>query len=166
MAKTMSKREVIKRLSEVRRKILALIEPLDDKRWNEVFLGRWTIADFVAHLIGWDIWGLKATREILKGELPSYYFKYYDDDWKTINDHFVKQYKKGDKNDLLNALEKYRNKLTEELEKIPEEFYNEDFGARWMKKVITIASDTLSQVDDEEIHLEQIKNWLKNGKIQ
>lgn len=166
MVKKLSKKEVIKRLSEARRKILELIEPLDEKRWSEVFLGKWTIADFVAHLIGWDIWGKKATHEILQGKLPSYYYKYYDDDWKTINDQFVKRYKKGNKKDLLNALEKHRNRLVKELEKITEEFYNKNFGARWMKKVVTIASDTLFQADDEEIHLQQIKDWLKTGKIQ
>lgn len=166
MAKKLSKKEVIKRLSEARWKILKLIEPLDKKKWNEVFLGKWTIADFVAHLIGWDIWGIKATHEILQGKLPSYYYKYYDDDWKTINDQFVKRYKKGNKSDLLNTLKKYRDKLTEKLENIPEELYHKDFGARWMEKVVTIESDTLYQADDEETHLKQIKNWLKTGKIQ
>lgn len=162
----MGKRAVINKLIRAREKILKLVESLSEEKWNEIFLGKWAIRDLIAHLIGWDIWGLKATYEILKGKLPSYYYNYYDDDWATINDQLVKQYKKGDKHNMLDSLKKRRKKLIEELEKIPKELYNKDFGARWKGKKVTVASDTLFQADDEEIHAQQIQRWLKTGKAQ
>lgn len=162
----MRKRAVINNLVRAREKILELVELLPEEKWNEVWLGKWSISDLVAHLIGWDIWGLKATREILKGRLPGYYYKYYDDDWATINAQFVKKYKKGNKDDLLNSLKKQRDKLIKGLEKVPEELYHKDLGARWKGKIVTIASDTLFQAEDEKIHAQQIKKWLKTGMPQ
>ena len=52
----MRKRSVINKLRESREKILNLVEPLSEEKWNEVFLGKWSISDLVAHLIGWDVW--------------------------------------------------------------------------------------------------------------
>ena len=161
----MKKKEVIGRLVGVRKRILELIGPLSEDKWDRVFLGKWTLKDFVAHLIGWDILGLKATREILQGKLPTYY-KYYKEDWEKINDRLVKKYKKGRKRSLLVAEKKFRRKLIGELKKIPEELYRKDFGIRWKGSKITLTSDTLYQANDEKVHLQQIKNWLKTGKKQ
>jgi len=162
----MKKKSVINNYIRTRQKIMDLIEPLSEEKWDEIFLGKWSLKDFVAHLIGWDIWGLKASYEILKGKLPSYYYKYYDDDWATINGRFVKRYKKGRKKNILAAVKKSHRKLVKELGKIPERSYNKDFGARWQGQKVTIASDTLFQANDEETHVKQIQRWLKTGKSQ
>lgn len=76
----MRKRAVINKLKKTRQKILDLTIFLPEEKWDEIFLGKWSLKDFFAHLIGWDIWSLKAAREIIKGKLPDYYHKYYDDD--------------------------------------------------------------------------------------
>ena len=161
----MKKKTVIKKLEQARQEILDLIEPLPENKWNEIFLGKWSLKDFVAHLIGWDIRGLKATREIVQGKLPSYY-ECYDEGWRTINDQLVKQYKKGNKKELIAAVKEVRHKLAKELENIPEELYHKDFGIRWKSSKITLASDTLFQANDEKIHTQQIKRWIKTGKKQ
>src|SRR3972149_7111072 len=106
----MKKRIVINRLVKARQKILKLGEPLPEEKWDEVFLGKWSVKDLVAHLIGWDNWGLRATREILKGKLPSYY-KYYDENWIAMNDRLVKGYKKGGKKKLLAAIKNSHRKI-------------------------------------------------------
>lgn len=165
MAKVMTKREVIKSLDEVRQKIVSLITPLNEEKWCEVFLGKWTVADFVGHLIGWDIWGRKATKEILQGKLPSYYAD-EEPDWVRINDKLVKNYKKGNKKDLLAAVKKSHTQLLAELKKVPEKLLDKDFNIRFEGKKITLTSDTMDQALDEEIHLKQVRNWLKTGKIQ
>ena len=161
----MKKETVIKRLQQAREKILKQIELLPEEKWDEVFLGEWNLKDFVAHLIGWDTEGLKATQEIIKGKLPRYY-QYYERNWTKINKKLVRKYKKGKKKDLLSRVKKSHQKLVKELEKILEELYNKDFGVRWKGSKITLASDTLYQADDEEIHAQQIKCWLKSGQRQ
>ena len=161
----MEKQIVIKKLIKARKKILDLIRPLSKQLWEEVFLGTWSLKDLVAHLIGWDIWGLRATKEILQGKLPSYY-QYYDEDWKSFNDKLVNKYKKGNKNDLLVSIKNSHKKLVEELERIPDKLYNKNFNLTWKGFKVTLTSDTLTQSDDEEIHTKQIKDWLKNQRTE
>lgn len=160
----MEKESVINQYVETRQKIIGLIELLPEKKWNEVFLGKWTLKDLVAHFIGWDVCGLKATNEILRSKLPSYY-RYYDKNWAKINDTFVRHYKKGSKRNLLAKLKKSQNCLVKKLKAISAGFYNKDFGLCWHGFKITLALDTLFQAKDEEKHLKQIQRWLKIGRI-
>lgn len=160
-----NKIDVIKALSAVREKTLLAIESLHQNTWAEVFLGTWSLADLVAHFIGWDIEGKKATKEILQRKLPSYYLQ-YDKNWATINNDFVKKYKKGDKHTLLAAVRKSHAQLVAELEKVSENLFNKDFGIRWKGKIITVASDTMSQAIDEEKHFQKIKYWLKQMPLE
>lgn len=161
----MRKKSVINKYLKARQKIIELIKPLSEEKWNEVFLGRWSLKDFVAHCIGWDIWGLKAIDEIIKGNLPSYY-KYYNEDWTKMNDIFVRRFKRGRKRNLLLAVKKSQQKLIAKLKRVPEELYNKDFGLRWQGVKITLSSDTLYQAKDEEKHAKQIKQWFETGRPQ
>lgn len=144
----LSKQEIIERLVSSRMEILTIIESLAENKWNQTFLGKWTIADLVAHLIGWDIEGMKATDEILKSKVPSYY-SHYDPGWSAFNDQLVRKYKIGNKGELLKKVKKIRLELITKLNTIPEDLFNKDLNIRWQGKVITLASDTLDQALDE-----------------
>lgn len=159
------KKYILKRLTLARKEILDLIEPLPEKKWHKKFLGKWTLFDFVAHLIGWDTWGAKATREILKGELPAYY-KYFDHNWVKFNDFLVKKYRKPTKNSSLRAVRSSHQRLINQIGKIPERKITHDFGLRFWHDPITIKSDTLYQANDELDHSRQLARWLKTGKSQ
>ena len=113
----MKKQIVIKKLIKARKKILDLIRPLSKQLWEEVFLGTWSLKDLVAHLIGWDIWGLRATKEILQGKLPSYY-QYYDEE---IHTEQIRDWLKNQRTeDILDLAGKFRIKNKKSLLKARE----------------------------------------------
>jgi hypothetical protein len=64
------KEQVIARLGEVRRKIVAVAASLPPNKQNEIFLGVWSVKDLLAHLVGWDFANLAMAQEILAGKLP------------------------------------------------------------------------------------------------
>ncbi|MBI3070168.1 MAG: ClbS/DfsB family four-helix bundle protein [Candidatus Levybacteria bacterium] len=159
------KNRLIYLLQDSRNQIIGQIENLDESRWEEVFLGTWTLKDFVAHLIGWDIWGKKANKDILSGNLPKY-FVYEDRDWEAMNAQFVKKYSKGSKKSLLHKVKKTHEEVIHDLKELPEEVILKDFNVRRKGYRWTIYDDTWTQIKDEYEYAQQISRWLKTGEIQ
>lgn len=150
------KDKVIWELAETRRQILDAASSLSPEKHAEIFLGIWSVKDLLAHLAGWDFTNLQAAKEILAGNLPSFYAQ-YDRDWKTYNAHLVTKYKKDSFADLLTLVEDSHRRLIEFLKTIAVEEFDKDRGLRWQGYEITIASLLQVEVNDEKTHSSQVK---------
>lgn len=155
----MKKREAIEKLVAVRKKLVELIKSIPVNKWDEVFLGKWSLEDVVAHLIGWDIENAKSVQEILKGKRPGC-FDYWDENWVTYNDTLVKRYKKGGKKELLSTMRRSHIAYVRQLENISDELFDKDIGLRWKNYVLTPAVNAEYETQDEEIHTQQVSTWL------
>ena len=89
------KESIIAALIQARRNILDVAYALPLEKQDEVFLGVWSVADLLAHLIGWDYTNLDATKSILQGELPEFY-SHRDRDWETYNALLIERHKEED----------------------------------------------------------------------
>jgi hypothetical protein len=94
------KKQVLSGLIETRQNILAEAVSLSDEQQNQVFLGRWSIKDLLAHLIGWDLTNLDAVKSVLNGKAPDFY-QHHDRDWQAYNGILVRKHKKDSLQELL-----------------------------------------------------------------
>jgi hypothetical protein len=102
------KEQVLSGLIETRQNILTEAVSLSDEQQNQVFLGRWSIKDLLAHLIGWDLTNLDAVKSILSGKVPDFY-QHHDRDWQAYNGILVKKHKKDSLQELLTNAESHKD---------------------------------------------------------
>lgn len=156
----MNKKNVLSKLKLTRKKLVTLLKSVPISRWNEVFLGKWSLSDLTAHLIGWDYENSRSINEILSGKIPSC-FSQWDDNWVSYNDILVAKFKHGRKEELLSELEKAHRRYLKVLESIPEGTFNKDIGLRWHEYKLTPAVNVSYETQDEECHTKQIEDWLQ-----
>jgi hypothetical protein len=157
------KREIISGLANARRKILDEASSLSPARQDEIFLGVWSVKDLLAHLVGWDYTNIQAAKEIMGGELPSFY-AHHDRDWKTYNEGLVAQYKKDSFQELVSSVEDSHHQLIDFLEKVPAEELTRDRGLRYKGYKVTIARLLEAETKDEIEHHRQIREFARGTK--
>ena len=145
----MGKHEVIDKAKNIRGKLVELFETIPDTRWDEVFYGKWSLKDLIAHIIGWDIENAKSVKEIISGKVPSC-FAYWDENWVTYNDVLVGLYKKGGKSDLLAKMRESYEEYTRVLSDVPDELFEKDTGLRWHEFSMTPKLNVEYEFQDEE----------------
>ena len=157
----MSKKdEIITGLVRVRQEIVDGVSSLPSARHDEAFLGRWSVKDLIAHLIGWDYTNLEAVKEILRGKLPRFY-AFYDRDWASYNAKLVREHKRDSLSGLLASLESSHRALISFLGSVPPEGFQKDHGVRSPQgRAVTIVDLLQTEIDDEREHLEQIRDRL------
>jgi hypothetical protein len=154
------KQELLSHLLETRADILRAAIQLSPEAQNTVFLGIWSLKDLLAHLAGWDFTNLEAAKNVQAGKLPAFYAR-YDKDWKTYNTELVAKYKRDDFEELLTLVRDSQRQLIEYLETVPAEALEKDFGVRSARGTkVTIARLLEAEWKDEQVHLEQIRNFV------
>ena len=148
---------------EARQNILDEVAKLSSLEHDQVFLGVWSIKDLLAHLIGWDRTTLRAVKSVLKGELPSFY-KYHDRDWQTYNAMLVKKHKKDSVDELLAEARASQAALLKFLQTVPPEQFNKDFGVRFHGYRVTIQRLLEADIEDDQIHRQQIANFHREAQ--
>jgi len=156
------KDNIISALSQARRKILDVAYALPPEKQDEVFLGVWSVADLLAHLIGWDYSNLEATKSILQGELPEFY-SHRDRDWETYNALLVERHKEEDFTELIYSLETSQRALMGFLATVPAGEFYKDRGIRYKRYQVTLARLLQAEAEDEEEHARQIKAFAESG---
>ena len=156
------KDKILSSLVEVRQNILTEVSRLSDAQQNQVFLGIWTIKDLLAHLAGWDYTNKTAVNEIMAGRLPTFY-THHDHDWKAYNGMLVAEYARDSSEELIRLTKSAQRDLVERLETIPPEMFNKDFGVRFRGYKVTIQRLLEAEVKDEQIHLQQIVDFIKES---
>ena len=150
------KESIIAALIQARRKILDVAYALPPEKQDEVFLGVWSVADLLAHLIGWDYTNLEATKSILQGELPEFY-SHRDRDWETYNALLIERHKEEDFTELLYSVETSQRALMGFLATVPADEFEKDRGVRYKRYEVTLARLLQAEDEDEEEHARQIK---------
>ena len=156
------KEGIVSALTQARRKILDVAYALPPEKQDEVFLGVWSVADLLAHLIGWDYTNLQGTKSILRGELPGFY-SHRDRDWETYNALLVERHKEGDFTELLYAVETSQRALMGFLATVPDSEFDKDRGVRYKRYQVTLARLLQAEAEDEEEHARQIKAFAESG---
>ena len=150
------KDDVISALIQARRNILDVAYALPPEKQDKLFLGVWSVADLLAHLIGWDYTNLEATKSILQGELPEFY-SHRDRDWETYNALLIERHKEEDFTELLYSVETSQRALMGLLATVPAGAFDKDRDIRYKRHKVTIARLLQAETEDEEEHARQIK---------
>lgn len=149
---------ILSGLVEVRKEILAAAAALPTERQDQVFLGVWSIADLLAHLVGWDYTNLRAAEQLLASQVPEFY-AHIDPDWRTYNASLVARYRQANFAEMLASTQRSHQELLDYLLAIPAEEFNRDRGIRVRGYKVTIARLLEAEAKDERIHLEQIRQF-------
>ena len=158
------KDSIITALIQARRKIVDVAYALPPEKQDEVFLGVWSVADLLAHLIGWDYTNLEATKSILQGELPECY-SHRDRDWETYNALMVERHKEEDFTELIYSLETSQRALMGLLATVPAGAFDKDRDIRYKRYKVTIARLLQAEAEDEEEHARQIKAFAAGDSL-
>ena len=158
------KARLLNSLLNVRGRILAKASKLSSDYEDEVFLGTWSIKDLLAHLAGWDVTNLEAARDILKGELPGFY-AHHDHDWSSYNAQLVEQYKRDDFQELMAKVRETHKELIQFLESLPASEIYKDRGIRIRGYKVILVRLLQVEKDDEEIHFNEIREFIDSLPI-
>lgn len=151
--------ELVSNLVNVRKGIFEEASAIPPEKQDRVCLGVWSVKDLLAHLAGWDYTNLAAARDILAGKLPEFY-AHIDRDWKTYNASLVEKYKQDDFSELLTLVSTSHQQLVDYLKTLPAEVFNRDTGVRSSGCKVTIARLLQAETRDEQVHLQQIQEFL------
>lgn len=117
--------------------------------------------DIVAHLIGWNRYIIKGSREIIKGELP-----FYDVDpgekYSKVNADLISKYPSEDTRKLLHQLDQSAENLKEYLLALHREVWASDFGVRHRDSVVTIQNTVGDLSEDYHHHCSQIDQQMSS----
>ncbi len=155
------KEQAISALVEVRREILAAASGFSEGNSQRVFLGTWSLLDLLAHLAGWDDANRKAVREVMAGQVPSFY-AFRDPDWRTYNARLVETYRRERLSDQIALVRATHLRLVETLRSLPADAINRDFGVRFRGYKVTIRRLVEADVKDVTAHLAQIRDFERS----
>lgn len=156
------KSELMKRLQDVRERILELASSMEPQQHDEVYLGTWSARDMLAHLAGWDETNISAAGEILSGDIPSFY-EHFDKGWAGYNSRLVSQYSRSDFSELLSLIKTTHSRLLQAIDEIPAPDLWQDRGIRARGWKVTIGRLLEAELKDEEEHHTQLRQFLEDG---
>ena len=152
------KKTVLYQLAQARAAILEAARALPAEKQYRVFLGEWSPADLLAHLVGWDHANAQAAQELLAGQLPSFY-AHHDRGWRSFNATLVARHRRDDFRQLLDDVERSHQALLDVLAGIPASEMVRDGGVRFRGWRVTIERLMLVEARDEQEHAAQLREW-------
>lgn len=156
------KETLLQELQDVRGSILEISASFSQEEAEQVFLGSWSLLDLLAHLVGWDYTNIEASKEILRGDIPSFYDK-YDKDWKSYNAGLVAEYKCDSLVEMIASVKKSHSDLLRFIGDLPSEQIFGDHGVRRGKYKVIISRFLEADIQDVNEHLTQIRAFVKEG---
>ena len=122
----------------------------------------WTARDIVAHLIGWNRYVVKGSRQILRGELP-----FYDidpgPDYSYVNAALVRDCTDTECAALLEILAVSTKELTDFLQSMDPRAWDRDLGVRHEGETLTVKSTVDDLIDDYRHHRTQLEEFRVNA---
>jgi hypothetical protein len=152
------KEQILQELAEARSSILRLARGLPPQKQYRVFLGEWSPADLLSHLVGWDRANADATRELLEGRPPSFY-EHIDRDWRSYNALLVTRYKKDDFGQLILDVSQSHQELLDLLAGLQPSEIVKDRGIRFRGWKVTIERLMKAEASDERAHAKQLNEF-------
>jgi hypothetical protein len=156
------KENLLQELREVRNSILEVSASFPQEEAEQVFLGSWSLLDLLAHLVGWDYTNMEASKEILRGEMPSFYDK-YDKDWNSYNAVLVSEYKRDSLDEMISCVTESHGDLLRFIGDLPPEQIFVDHGVRRGSYKVIISRLLEADIQDVNEHLRQIKAFVREG---
>ncbi len=154
------KATLIRNFNDTRASILKAAESIPDDRVDEAFAGSWGILDLLAHLRGWDLTNIQATKDILSNKVPDFYAE-SDKDWSSYNAKLVSQHREADLESMIASVEESHSELVAFLNQIDSSDIFGDHGVRRGTYKVTIARLIEAETKDEVEHLDQIRQFLE-----
>jgi len=135
--------------------VASLTEPLFLKKHNH-----WSPRDVVAHLIGWNRYIIKGSKQIRRGELP-----FYDinpgHDYSKVNALLIQEYSNTDRKEMLDELQVSAQELQRFIRSLEPRVWSRDYGVRHKGAIITIQNTVDELIEDYDIHKERIQEWAR-----
>jgi hypothetical protein len=153
------KSRFLQTLRDERQVLLEVAATVPPEAAGTVFLGEWSAKDMVAHLIGWDYANIEAVQAILDGQLPAFY-AHHDHDWRSYNAELVRRYRLEDYDALLQAARESNQALCDRMLTVPAAEFERDHDVRFRGYKVTIARLLAAESDDEQIHAQQLRDFL------
>jgi len=123
----------------------------------------WTARDIIAHLIGWNLYIVKGSKQIIRGELP-----FYDinpgPDYSNINAELIRKYSDTDRSVLLSKLADSAGELVSFLRTIDPTDWDRDFGVRHNDEKLTVKDTIEDLIADYNHHKVQL-NGLRTRTV-
>jgi len=157
------KTELIAGLQDVRERILALASTLSESNQEAVYLGIWSSKELLAHLAGWDETNLSAAREVLTGQIPSFY-EHHNKDWSAYNARLVSKYGRDSFAELVALVRETHGRLIAFIRDLPASELWNDSGIRARGWKVTIGRLLEAERKDEEAHYGQLKRFVETGE--
>ena len=129
---------------------------------EEFFLKRsdhWSPRDVVAHLIGWNRYTIEGSNQIRRGELPFYEIDPGEDCCK-VNAVLILEYSSTDRQKMLDELQVSYHELKRFIQSLDSSEWSRDYGVRLKGAIITIQNTVDELIEDYDIHIERIKEWV------
>ena len=101
----------ISRLDQSVEGLAAAVASLDEELFLEKLNG-WSSRDIVAHLIGWNRFVIQGSKQITRGELPSYDVD-PGENYSKVNAKLIREYPSTDQRELLEELRSSARELTQ-----------------------------------------------------
>ena len=126
----------------------------------------WSTRDVVAHLVGWNRNMIAAGKEILRGDVPSYYTD-APNDYMNINAAFVSHYSSRDKASLLADLAASMLEFETYVHGLKPSEWDADHGVVHHRGgPATVARLIDSLAGDYQHHSQEIQEWLSSRGSQ
>ena len=147
----------IARLDRSVEELAGAVASLDEKLFLERLNG-WSSRDIAAHLVGWNRLIIEGSRQIMRGELPSYDVD-PGEDYSKVNAKLIREYPLTDRQKLLEELRTSARELGRFLKTLDADTWQRDFGVRHQDSIVTIRNTVEELIDDYDHHRQQIDEW-------
>jgi len=121
----------------------------------------WSPRDITAHLIGWNLYTIDGSKQMSRGETPSYFID-PGEDFSKVNAVLVKEHDLTDKAELIQQLETSAEKLKQFILSLDPTVWETDYGVIYKGEQITIRNSIDGLISDYDDHRQQIEDWTKN----
>ena len=138
--------------------LLEAIRAVPPEMRKRPFVGKWSLHEVVAHLIGWDKTNVSTVDSILAGQLPAFY-ESFEPNWESFNDDLVAANSSEDWATLMATLKASQAAAVAKMRSVPAEALTRP-GPVWRKRQVTIAGVIRAATRDEHEHLGQIRGLL------
>jgi len=152
---TTDPRSLIDVLEDQRERLVALALTVPPELRKTPFVGKWSLHEVIAHLIGWDRTNINTVDDLLAGRLPAFYDR-YEPNWVAYNDDLVAKHSDDDWDALMQELVESQTAALLKLRSLSAEQLTQP-GPVWRTRPITIAGVLRFATKDEYEHLGQIE---------
>jgi uncharacterized damage-inducible protein DinB len=124
-------------------------------------VGVWSVKDVLAHLAFWERYAINTLEAIARGETP---VLAADDETERNNASVVAQYYQRSLAAVISDWQQAREELLDALEDLDDQMLNDPDYFPWSEGRPLLDRIAGNSFDHEQEHIEQIREWMREGK--